>query len=97
MRAPTTIQKRTEGVLEVARLIRDEDVGPIPIVESDRVVGTVTGQDLDEALRLIAKHEVRRLPVVEEDGKLIGIVAQADIAMHADASKTGEVLEKISN
>jgi CBS domain-containing protein len=117
-------------VVEVARLMRDEDVGLIPIVESDRVVGTVTDrdiavrvvaegrsaedvtvadvasrelvtvdpdQDLDEALRLMAKHQVRRLPVVEEDGKLVGIVAQADVAMHADASQTGEVLEKISN
>ena len=34
-------------------------------------------QDLDEALRLMAEHEVRRLPVVEEDGRLVGIVAEA--------------------
>ena len=31
----------------------------------------------------MAEHEVRRLPVVEEDGKLVGIVAQADVARHA--------------
>src|SRR5947209_13647448 len=37
-------------------------------------------QDLDEALRLMAKHKVRRLPVVEEDGRLVGLVAQADVA-----------------
>lgn len=127
-RNPRTVDSGVT-VVEVARLMRDEDVGLIPIVESDRVVGTVTDRDiavrvvaegrsaedvkvadvasrelvtvdpeqnLDEALRLMAKHQVRRLPVVEEDGKLIGIVAQADIAMHADASQTGEVLEKIS-
>ena len=128
-RDPRTVDSAVT-VVEVARLMRDEDVGLIPIVESDRVVGAVTDrdiavrvvaegrsaedmkvadvasrelvtvdpeQDLDEALRLMAKHQVRRLPVVEEDGKLIGIVAQADIAMHADPSQTGEVLEKISN
>jgi len=53
-------------------------------------------QDLDEALRLMARHQVRRLPVVEEDGKLVGIVAQADIAQQHDDAKTGELVEKIS-
>ena|SRR5438105_9537944 len=53
-------------------------------------------QNLDEALRLMAEHQVRRLPVVEEDGKLVGIVAQADVAKHADDARTGEVVEQIS-
>jgi CBS domain-containing protein len=53
-------------------------------------------QDLDEALRLMARHQVRRLPVVEEDGKLIGIVAQADVAKHASDEQTGKVVEDIS-
>jgi len=53
-------------------------------------------QNLDEALRLMARHQVRRLPVVEEDGKLVGIVAQADIARHGEDAKTGEMVEKIS-
>jgi len=53
-------------------------------------------QDLDEALRLMARHQVRRLPVVEEDGRLVGIVAQADVARNADDSQTGELVEEIS-
>jgi CBS domain-containing protein len=53
-------------------------------------------QDLDEALRLMARHQVRRLPVVEEDGKLVGIVSQKDVAMHASEVQTGEVVEDIS-
>ena len=53
-------------------------------------------QDLDEALRLMARHQVRRLPVVEEDGKLVGIVAQADIAQHATDEQTGDVVRDIS-
>jgi len=53
-------------------------------------------EDLDEALRLMARHQVRRLPVVEEDGRLVGVVAQADVAQQADEQRTGEVVEQIS-
>ena len=53
-------------------------------------------QGLDEALRLMAQHQVRRLPVVEEDGKLVGIVAQADVAREGEDARTGEVVEQIS-
>ena len=53
-------------------------------------------QDLDEALRLMAQHQVRRLPVVEEDGRLVGILAQADVARAGDDARTGQVVEEIS-
>jgi Mg/Co/Ni transporter MgtE len=39
---------------------------------------------------------VRRLPVVEEDGRLVGVVAQADVAKEVDEQRTGEVVEQIS-
>src|SRR5579884_1057138 len=65
-------------------------------VASRELVTIDPQQDLDEALRLMARHQVRRLPVVEEDGRLVGIVAQADIATHASDSQTGEVVEEIS-
>jgi CBS-domain-containing membrane protein len=44
----------------------------------------------------MAQHQVRRLPVVEEDGNLIGVVAQADVAKHASEDKTGQLVEEIS-
>jgi CBS domain-containing protein len=117
------------SVVEATRVMRDDDVGLVPVVDGDRLVGTVTDrdiairvvaeerdanstavreiastdlvtidpeQDLDEALRLMAQHQVRRLPVVEEDGRLVGIVAQADVARHGDDSETGQVVEQIS-
>jgi CBS domain-containing protein len=65
-------------------------------VASKQIVTLDPQQDLDEALRLMAQHQVRRLPVVEEDGRLVGVVAQADIARHGDAAQTGEVVEEIS-
>ncbi|MBA2360828.1 MAG: CBS domain-containing protein [Actinobacteria bacterium] len=128
-----TENPRTVGanqtVIEAAQAMRDDDVGLVPVVEGDRLVGTLTdrdiairvvaeGQDprsttvrevastdlvtvdpqqeLGEALRLMAQHQVRRLPVVEEDGRLVGIVAQADVARHGDDSQTGQVVEAIS-
>ena len=116
-------------VVEAATIMRDDDVGLVPVAEGDRLVGTVTDRDitirgvaeqrdpsstrvsdiastdlvtvdpdqsLDEALSLMARHQVRRLPVVEEDGKVVGILAQADVARLGDEAKIGEVVEEIS-
>jgi CBS domain-containing protein len=65
-------------------------------IASKNVVTIDPQQDLDEALRLMAQHQIRRLPVVEEDGKIVGILAQADVALQGDDTKTGQVVEKIS-
>jgi CBS domain-containing protein len=125
---PRTIEPRTP-IVEAARLMRDEDVGPAPIVEGERVVGILTDRDivlrviaegkdpqsttagevaskqlvtvdpeqtLEEAARLMSEHQIRRLPVCEEDGRLVGIVAQADVAIAASDEKTGRVVERIS-
>ena len=116
-------------VVEAAKIMRDEDVGMVPVVEGDKLIGTLTDrdiairvvaegkdpnqvtvrevaskqvvtidpqQDLDEALRIMAKHQVRRLPVVEEDGRLVGVVAQADVAREGDDTQTGELVQEIS-
>jgi CBS domain-containing protein len=66
-------------------------------VASKQVVTIDPQQDLDEALRIMAQHQVRRLPVVAEDGKLVGVIAQADIAREGDDTKTGELVEEISD
>jgi CBS domain-containing protein len=125
---PRTIDADSD-VATAAKLLKDEDVGAVPVVEGDQPIGVLTDrdvvlkvvaegkdpqttrvrevastnvvtvdpqQDLDEALRLMAQHQVRRLPVVEEDGKIVGILAQADVARHADDTKTGELVEEIS-
>ena len=75
---------------------RDPKETKVEEIASTNLVTIDPQQDLDEALRLMAQHQVRRLPVVEEDGKLVGIVAQADVARHADAERTGKVVEEIS-
>jgi CBS domain-containing protein len=115
-------------VADAAKVMAQEDVGPVPIVEDGRLVGIVTDRDivvrvwaegrdptattvreiastelvtvspddaLDDALNRLAERQVRRLPVVEGD-RLVGIVAQADIARLGEDKKTGEVVEEIS-
>ena len=118
-----------QTVSYAARMLKDENVGLAPVVEGQRLIGTLTDrdivtrvvaegkdpqsvrvrdvasshlvtvdpqQDLDEALRLMASHQVRRLPVVEEDGRVVGVLAQADVAEHAKEKKVGEMVEEIS-
>ena len=75
---------------------KDPQSTKVTDVASKDVVTVDPQQNLDEALRLMAQHQVRRLPVVEEDGRLVGIVAQADIARAGDDARTGEVVEQIS-
>jgi CBS domain-containing protein len=63
---------------------------------ASRTVHTVEpDQDLEEALREMADHQVRRLPVVE-NGDLVGILAQADVAIVAKDKLAGEMLADIS-
>jgi CBS domain-containing protein len=75
---------------------RDAEQVKVSEVASRDLVTLDPQQDLAEALRLMARHQVRRLPVVEEDGRLAGVVAQADVAKEADERETGEVVEQIS-
>ena len=75
---------------------RNPDQVTVREVASKQVVTIDPQQDLDEALRIMAKHQVRRLPVVEEDGKLVGVVAQADVAREGDNKQTGKLVEEIS-
>jgi CBS domain-containing protein len=75
---------------------RDPDQVKVRDVASKQVVTIDPQQDLAEALRIMAKHQVRRLAVVEEDGKLVGVVAQADVAREGDDKQTGKLVEEIS-
>lgn len=117
---------------EAARIMQEEDVGVVPVVEGDRsrrLVGVVTDRDiairvvaegrtadarvrdvmtntlhtrqpdddLDDAMDTMASEQVRRIPIVDDRGELVGIVSQADIVRKAhDESKAEETVERIS-
>jgi len=117
---------------EAARIMREEDVGIIPVTEgqSRRLLGVVTDrdiairvvaegrdgdtrirevmtsgklatckpdEDIDRAMETMAKEQVRRIPIVDDRGELVGIVAQADVVLKArNDKKAEETIERIS-
>jgi CBS domain-containing protein len=118
----------SQSLAEAARMMKQADVGSVPVVDGPRLFGMLTDRDivvravaegedpqtmqvgeiaspdlvtvrpdddLDDALRLMAQHQVRRLPVVE-DGHLVGVLAQADVAHEAKEKQVGHVVEEIS-
>jgi CBS domain-containing protein len=78
----------------VAERRNPQDVSVEEIASHD-LVTVDAEQDLDEALGLMARHKVRRLPVLQE-GRLVGMLAQADIALAAKEKQVGEMVEQIS-
>jgi CBS domain-containing protein len=123
--------RRDSYLRDVARIMRDEDCGIVPVVdEQDRLVGVITDRDIvlraftgqqdpdrmraedvmtedieavtpEESIHgvisLMGRRQVRRVPVVERDDRLVGIIAMADIATRADNDEElQEALDRIS-
>ena len=152
MTRDVTVAARATTLEEVARMMRDEDTGVIPVVEpgettsdsitevqrvpartqaNGRLVGLITDRDIViralaegqdaravtaesvmttdlhtvrpndrviEAIRKMGDKQVRRLPVVDREGNLRGIISMADIALETEADRElGEALEEISS
>ena len=135
MTANPVVVTPEESIARAAEIMRDFDVGALPVVadrQSLRLVGMLT--DRDAAVRCLAAHhtgacrvrdhmttgtlvtadpgdslevlvarmeraQVRRVPVLQPDGRLLGIVAQADVAMRLGPESPAaieELLERIS-
>jgi CBS domain-containing protein len=123
-------------VSEAARVMKEEDVGLVPVVERvggaetrGRLVGVVTDRDIairhvaegrsgdapvsdvmsggvltcspndsvDTAMELMGREQVRRIPIVDERGALVGVLAQADLTRLANQDrKVEKTVEQIS-
>jgi CBS-domain-containing membrane protein len=64
---------------------------------TDKVSTCKPDEDVDRLMSLMAEEQVRRIPIVDERGDLVGIVSQADIVLEAgDSLKAEKTVEKIS-
>ena len=121
---------RETSLQDVAVLMREGDMGAVPVVENGKLVGIVTDRDIVvravaegkdvstligdvmtteifaskendfvfEAIRLMGDKQVRRIPVINDDSELVGIIAMADVALETeDEREIAETLEEISS
>ena len=69
----------------------------VETVMTRQVVTCRAEDDLQKALDAMAEHQLRRIPIVDNDNKIVGIIAQADVATRVDQpTKTAEVVKDIS-
>ena len=121
--------RSTDSLVDVAKKMRDLDVGALPICgEDDRLKGMITDRDIvvkcvadgadpstvqadsfaegkpvtigaddsvEEALRTMTEHGVRRLPVIDGH-ELVGMLSQADIAKNLPDDQIAQLVEAIS-
>ena len=99
-----------EGTRRLVGIITDRDVTTKVVApgldpRNTRVADVMTrepkvarpDEELDQAMESMKDHQIRRLPVVDEQNRLVGIIAQADVATQArDNKKTGEMVREIS-
>jgi CBS domain-containing protein len=98
---PVTEDERLVGMItdrDITTRVVAESAAPettsVGDVYSRDLISVESDHGLDEALQLMARHQVRRLPVVE-NGRLVGMVAQADIALKEN-ERAGELVGAIS-
>lgn len=114
---------------EASRLMRDDDVGVLPVAKDDRLVGVLTDRDIvvravaegknpaltpvseamseqvlycfddqsaEEVAENMGSNRIRRLPVLNRDKRLVGIVSLGDISVRGSTDRAGEALGQIS-
>jgi CBS domain-containing protein len=83
--------------LEVVAEGRDPQKTQIDRVMTRDLVTCRADDDLQKALGMMSEKQLRRIPIVDENNQLIGIIAQADVATRVNSQgKTGEVVKEIS-
>lgn len=65
-------------------------------VMSKQVYTAKESDDVRDVANQMEKHKVRRVPVVDDQGKCVGIVSQADIALNTTDRTTADLVQKVS-
>ncbi|HEX8168981.1 MAG TPA: CBS domain-containing protein [Thermoanaerobaculia bacterium] len=122
---------QSDSIRDVARIMKEQDTGVVPVVDGKKIIGLITDRDIvvrglaegkdlgnvrvnelmtkqvrsvredapvNEALSLMTSAEVRRVPVVNRNDEIVGIVSIGDIATNTNQDgKVGNALEDISD
>lgn len=117
-------------ICEAARIMRERDIGMLPVCDGERLVGSITDRDLtiravaegsdplttqvrevmtpkmfwcyddddiEDAAQLMEEKQIRRLPIINREKRLVGIVSLGDLALRSDDDLlVEEVLESVS-
>ncbi|WP_416067302.1 CBS domain-containing protein [Rhizobium sp. ZK1] len=119
----------TTRINEVAKLMKKQDIGAVPVTENGRMIGMITDRDLtirvladghdasgitarevmspgatfchtsdriEEAVRMMEKHKIRRLPVMNAEDEIVGMLAIGDITHCGSRPLAEELLRAVS-
>ena len=117
------------GLADVAKRMRDKDIGAVPVKENGQLVGMITdrditircvagnetmskvkvkdvmtqgvvycrdNEDVEDAVRLMEGKQIRRLPVLDEAMRMVGMVSLGDVSHALPRDITGEVAKAVS-
>lgn len=118
-----------ETVANIAKKMRDEDIGALPVGENDRLIGMVTDRDItcrgtaagadpteltardvmskgiifcrdeedvDDAIHIMEEKKIRRLPVLNEAKRMVGMLTLGDVSSKVSDMLAGEVVRAVS-
>lgn len=117
-------------VSEVARRMKDADIGAVPVGKDDRLIGMITdrdlvlrvmaegreaettraeevmtkgivycrtGQTVEDAIYLMNQKKIRRLPVLDDNKRLVGMLSLGDISHGVGRELSGELVQAVSD
>lgn len=128
MTTDTDIISSTSTIAEAAEIMREKDIGALPVYQDDRLIGMITDRDIvvrgltdngsvqssverlmsnqvlycfddqsvEEVLDNMGEQQIRRMPVMSRDKRLVGMVALADLVVASAAEKVQDSLKRIS-
>lgn len=117
-------------VIEIARMMKTDDIGAVPVGRDDRLVGMITDRDIalrvvaagldpahvkaeevmtkgvvycrttetvEDAIHLMDQRKIRRLPVLDDRKRLVGMLSLGDVAHSVGCELSGELLHAIAD